>query len=136
MSFANAIQAAIYTRLAAYTALTSVVVGIYDEVPQATDSGANSTYPYVTIGEDSITADSQDDAVGCQGSIVIHTWSRLKGRKQIKTIQGLIFDALSRHELSVTGYSMLTLEWDGEDSFIDADGVTRHGVSTFRILLA
>lgn len=132
MSFCNDIQTAIYQRLSTYPALTAIVSGVYDDVPQA-NGRANDAYPYVTIGDDSLVADAQDDAVGFSGSIVIHSWSISRGRKQIKSIQGEIFNALSRYDLPITTRKLITLEWASDSSFIDADSVTRHGVSTYSI---
>ena len=135
MSFGNGIQSAVYGALTDSTALMSEVVGVYDNVPQAVDSGVSTSFPYVTIGEDVITEWNTDDSQGCVGSITIHTWSRAKGRKETKAIQGLIRAALARQELTVTGFTFVTVEYEGEQSFLDADGETRHGVSTFRITL-
>lgn len=135
MSYGNAIQSAIYTRLKAYAPLNAVVTGVYDNVPQAIDSGSVTAFPYVTIGEDVIVEWDTDDSLGANATITVHTWSRKAGRKECKAIQGHIQDALARHELSVTGYTMVTIEYEGEESFLDFDGETRHGVSTFRLYL-
>lgn len=135
MSYGNAIQKAIYDTLTAYSPLMAVVTGVYDNVPQAIDSGSVTAFPYVTIGEDVIVEWDTDDSLGANATITVHTWSRTAGRKECKTIQGHIFDALSRQELTVTGYTLVTIEYEGEESFLDFDGETRHGVSTFRIYL-
>lgn len=135
MSYANDIQKAIYDALSGNSGLASTVSGVYDNVPQAIDSGANSAFPYVTIGEDVLTPWDTDNSVGVSCSITIHVWSRSKGRKQVKTIQGLIYDILHRADLSVTGYAFVTLEFDSEQSMLDPDGQTQHGVQTFRLVM-
>lgn len=135
MGISTAIQTAIYGRLSTYAPLMSVVVGVYDAVPQAADSGASNAFPYVTIGEDSPVSFADDCEVGADASIVIHSWSRHSGRKEVKQIQGLIFDALSRYDITVQGFDAIALEWESDQSFMDADGKTRHGVSTYRILM-
>lgn len=135
MSFGVAVQTAIYARLAGYSPLMAVVKKVYDLPPQQRDPGDSSIFPYVTIGEDIVTAWPMDDSVGGSISIVINTWSRERGKKQCKTIQGLLFDALSRYELTVSGYTAVTVEYEGEQSFIDVDGLTMHGVSTFRLIV-
>lgn len=135
MSFGIAIQTAIYDTLSAYAPLTALVTGIYDDVPQAADSGAGSAFPYVTIGEDVHQDWSTDTSLGDDATITVHTWSRYRGRKQTKEIQGAIYDALTRVDLVVTGYKMVAIDFIDEQSFVDTDGLTRHGVSTFRVIL-
>lgn len=132
MSFGNAIQAAIYTALNGATAVTAPV---YDDVPQPDDAGSAAQFPYITIGEDVLDQWDTDDSQGCTGTITIHTWSRAAGRKEVKTLQGAIYDTLARANIAVSGYTLVTLEWVGDQSFLDYDGKTRHGVSTYRIIL-
>ena len=135
MSYGNAIQQAIYTTLTGYAPLMAVVTGVYDNVPQAIDSGSATAFPYVTIGEDVIVEWDTDDSLGANATVTVHTWSRKAGRKECKAIQSHIFDALARKEISVSGYTLVTIEFEGEETFLDFDGETRHGVSTFRIYI-
>lgn len=129
MSRGNAIQAAIYTRLSGYAPLSGVYV--YDGVPQ----NATPYYPSITIGEDIATAWDTDEKLGAEIIVAVHVWSRSAGRQECKNIQGHIFDAMARYELTVTGYKMVTIEFEGEESFLEPDGETRHGVSKFRVYL-
>jgi len=135
MSFALAVQVAVYERLSAYSPLAALIKGVYDSVPQPNDSGSGADFPYVTIGDDSIVEWSDDTRSGADILINIHTWSRARGRKETKTIQGLIFDALHRYNLTVADYHNVGIDFENEQSFIDADGLTRHGVSVFRIII-
>lgn len=135
MSFGIAIQQAIYGQLIGHAPLMALVTDVYDDVPQALDSGAASAFPYVTIGEDVHQDWSTDTSLGDDATITIHTWSRYRGRKETKQIQGAIYDALTRVDLSVTGYKMVAIDFVDEQSFVDTDGLTRHGVSTFRVIL-
>ena len=134
MSFGNAIQAAVYTVLSADTAIGALAT-VYDDVPQPDDAGSGADFPYIVIGEDTLNAWDTDDSLGCEASITVHVWSRQAGRKQTKELQGLIYDALTRQEIAVSGYTLITLEWVSDQSFLDFDGRTRHGVSTFNITL-
>ena len=43
-------------------------------------------YPYVQIGDDSLSDNSTKDLDGNIHSIVIHTWSRYRGDKEAKQI--------------------------------------------------
>lgn len=135
MSFETALQAAIYDLLSADTAISSLVAGVYDDVPQGSDTGSSADFPYITIGEAVHTAWDTDTSRGDDASITVHVWSRYPGRAETKQIQGAIYDALHRSNLAVTGYATVGVDWEQSESFLDTDGETRHGVQTFRILL-
>lgn len=126
MSFSLAIQAAIYQRLTNYAPLN---VPIYDDVPQG------AAFPYITIGDDTLTEWDQDACLGADATLTLHVWSRERGRKQTKQIQGLLYDALHRYPLTVNGAHAVDCLWEMSESFLDPDGHTRHGVSRFRITL-
>lgn len=130
MGFETAIQAAVYQCLQ-NNANLAILVGdrIYDSVPQTT------AFPYVTIGEDIHTAWDTNYELGSSASITIHTWSRYRGVKETKEIQGLIYAALNRTTLTADDYDIISVDSEGSQSFLDADGLTRHGVSTFRVLI-
>jgi hypothetical protein len=46
---------------------------------------------------------------------------------------GDIYDSLHRASLTVTGYDVVGIDQELSETFIDADGLTRHGVQRFRI---
>jgi len=130
MSFESAIQTTVYTVLN-----TALSVSVYDNVPQPSDGGSKTDYPYITIGEDVLTVWDTATESGTSASITVHTWSRAKGRKETKDLQGLIYSALHKQALSVSGYQFIGCDWESSQSFLDSDGDTRHGIQTFRILI-
>lgn len=123
------LQSAIYTRLN-----DQLSVPVYDAVPQAVDAGDNSAFPYVTIGDDSSSEFDTDTSVGFDTDCTIHVWSRYRGRREVKEIQKAIYDALHLYDLPVSGYHTVMVLFETADSFMDADGITRHGVMVFRIV--
>lgn len=129
MSFETAVQTVIFSALNTDAPLNLVVTGVYDSVPQ------QEQFPYVTIGEDVIVEWDTVSNVGASASITIHTWSRARGRAEVKEIQGIIYEALHRKEFSIAGFDVVATDFISSQSFMDADGLTRHGVSTFRILI-
>jgi hypothetical protein len=135
VSFGTALQTAIFQRLSTYAPIAAVVKGVYDNVPQPHDAGKDADYPYVVIGEDTVNEWDTDTDTGAEVVVTIHTWSRKRGRLETKTIQGFLYNALHRFDLSVTGYHNVGIDWESDQSFLDADGKTRHGVSMFRIML-
>lgn len=127
MSFETAVQTAIYQALSGNAALAALVTGVYDNVPQGT------AFPYVSIGQDVHNEWDTDTTQGSDCSITIHVWSRKRGRKEVKAIQAAIYDVLHRADLTQSGYKIDNLMWENSQSFMDADGKTRHGVQTFRM---
>jgi hypothetical protein len=140
LSFEIAVQTAIFNKLNAYAPLKSLLVGdgIYDFVPQKENDcfeWSDKQFPFVTIGEAIHTEFDTFTSLGDQVVATIHTWSRDRGRKQIKELQGHIYDALHRKELTYTGFDIISCDRQGSESFRDADGLTYHGVQTFGILI-
>lgn len=135
MSFDYPVQQAIYGVLSNDAPLLALVAGVYDDVPQAEDAGDPVAFPYVTLGEDIATDWSTDTDSGADVTVTIHTWSRYYGRKETKQIQGAVYDALHRASLNIGGQHFVMIDFLQSNSFIDADGKTRHGVQTFRLLL-
>ena len=135
MGYETEIQAAIYSALSGDSTLMASVTGVYDDVPQSGDPGDGSAFPYITIGEASHLEWDTDTELGADVTVTIHVWSRHRGRKEVKEIQGHIYRLLHRASLIISGYNLVGVDWIQSDSFMDADGLTRHGVQTFRITI-
>lgn len=126
MSFETTLQKAVYDTLSAYVPLTA---NIYDDVPQDSD------FPYVVVGDDAHADWSTDTELGVTAVVTVHTWSRARGKKETKELQGHIYDALNRATLAASGYNFVSIDLVSSESFIDADGLTRHGVQTFNAII-
>jgi len=125
-----AVQQAVYARLN-----SQLSVPVYDHVPQPADSGDDSMFPYVAIGDDTGIEWDTDTSDGWEITLTIHSWSRTRGRLEVKTLQGEIWDALHRHDLAVQGYRTVFCYSEFSETFLEADGLTRHGVQRFRIVI-
>lgn len=123
MSAEFEIQKAVFAKLSALS------YPVYDDVPD------NAAAPYVVIGDDTLIEFDSDGISGFEATVTIHTWSTYRGKKQIKEMQGAIYDLLHRAELIVSGYNFIGCDSEYSESLLDADGVTRHGVQRFRILI-
>jgi len=135
MGFSTEVQTAIYDLLAADAPLLALVVGIYDAVPQAEDSGSTTDFPYITIGEDILNSIDTDDLNIMDCSITIHTWSRYRGRKEIKEIQDQVYSVLQKKDFIQNSFKFVNIDHSSATSFLDADGQTRHGVQEFNLLI-
>lgn len=115
------IQAAIYAKVSA------IGWPVYDHVPQETE------FPYIVIGDDTSTPWDTDDSIGSETTCTIHVWSRHRGRKEVKEIMRTVYEALHRQEVSIIGGALVECQAEFQESFMDPDGLTRHGVIRFRL---
>jgi|688.fasta_scaffold171439_4 hypothetical protein len=127
-----AVQGAVYTKLIAGTSFTNLVgTRLYDHVPVSTDP---ATFPYVEIGESTGESFDTKTELGFESTVVLHTWSRYRGRKETKQIQAAIYGLLHRGTLSVTGFTHINSEHEFTEVFSDPDGLTYHGIQRFRVV--
>ena len=117
------IQAAIFEQVATLGYPT------YDHVPQ------DSAFPYIVIGDDTSVPFDTDNSVGTETTCTIHVWSRHLGRKQVKQIFGELYALLNRAEFPIIGGALVECQAEFEESFLDSDGLTRHGVMRFRLVV-
>ena len=137
MTPSNALQAAIYTRLTGFSALTALVTGMYDFVPD------DAAPPYVVIGDDTAIDWSTKTSNGWDATLTIHVWDFEKtGRKSVKTIMSAIYDALHQQEASITvsGFNLILIRFEFEQTFQDASAEGQgnefyHGVQRYRALI-
>ncbi len=130
------LQKAIYAVLRADAALI-VLAGdkaspeqtrIYDRIEQDSD------FPYLQIGETTALDWDTKSTDGMEQTIVIHSWSRYSGQKEVKQIMGAVVDAIDQATLSLTGHTLILIRFEFADTFMDQDGRTHHGVQRFRAL--
>ena len=91
---------------------------------------------YVVIGNDTHIEWDTDDEIGWESTVTIHAWDNdnsTRGFAAVKGLMGDIYSSLHRAELDVQGYNFIGCSFEFSDTFIDADGLTRHGVMRFRI---
>jgi Protein of unknown function (DUF3168) len=101
---------------------------VFDHVPQG------SPFPYLAIGSVSaIPFDTKTEA-GLDQNLTIHSWSRYRGLKETKDIMAAVFAVLDGQSLAVTGHTLVLLRFEFATTFVDDDGLTRHGVQRFRAL--
>ncbi len=126
------LQQAVYAALRADSTLQALTgatpARVFDHVPQDSD------FPYVVIGE-ATTADWDTKTEdGMNQTLMIHSWSRHRGLKEVKLMMAAVVDALDRQALSTTGHTLVQLRFEFSDTFLDQDGLTRHGVQRLRAL--
>jgi hypothetical protein len=115
---------------AIYNALDSALAcGVYDFVPDGT------AYPYVVVGSDTAIEFDTDDTNGLEVTVTIHAWSQYAGMYEVAVIMDSIYDALHNADLYVSGYNIVSCLQEYSETMTESDGLTRHGVQRFRILM-
>lgn len=131
--FFNPLQVALYDRLSTELA----PLAVYDSPPHQPDGRPNADFPYVTIGDDTLLPFDTDTSLGVSATITLHVWSRYPGKKEAKTIMGLIYTTLHRQAatLVAVGYSFVDCLYEFGEIIEEVDGKTRHGVCRYRIIM-
>lgn len=128
-------QRAIFEALKNSEPLAELITGVYDDAPQAIDSGAAAAFPYITVGDANVVEHDTDTSTGARLSCVVHAWDRSRGREKLKEIQGQIYNVLHRAKITVYCYDLVDIHFLTSDSFLDSDGKTRHGTQTFELIV-
>ena len=123
--YAVAVQTAVYDALNGNSSLTSSVSGIYDFVPEST------SFPYVKVGDQTMVEDGTKDKKGSDFTLMVHTFSRYRGSKEIKEIMSLVYDILHESSLTISG-AMNNMRFEFSDIIKESDGLTTHGVQRFK----
>lgn len=123
------LQAAVYGKLAASSALLALVSGVYDEVPEP------APYPYVSIGSITEFPDDAHDAQGLEATIVLHVWSKAPGFAESYAIFAALDAALDRASLTVAGFQDVTIKHVQHQAMKDPEPGVRHINAEYRVTL-
>lgn len=135
MAGSYALQIAVFDALSADSELDSLVVGIYDNQDQIPNPESDSSFPVLTISTGTINPWDDDLKKGGDSSVEVHTWSRARHALEAKQIMDAVYNVLHRGTLSITGWRFVDCDIETQiDPQRDPDGITRHGVQTFRIV--
>lgn len=122
------IQTAVFERLNNHSSLNGM---IYDAVPD------NTSQPYITIGEISVSQWDTNDIAGAEVEINVHTWvsnQLTRGRKTCKEYMEIIHGLLDNYDLDIDGHNCVLLRHEFSNTDLDPDGITYHGTQRFRML--
>jgi hypothetical protein len=117
---------AIITKLRSDETLSSLVSGIFDDVPQG------QPFPFIVIGEMSETPFSTFGRSGRTSSITVNILSQYKGFKEATGIYAQVNQLLDGQELTLGGYALISLRFT-TSQFIK-DGETRHIPAVYEVI--
>jgi len=123
------LQKSIFNALDGDSTLQNLVTDVYDFVPE------NTAFPYVKVGEETSIDNGTKTLQGNEHTLVIHTFSRYRGSKEVKEIMSRIYALLHESSLSVTGASLVNLRFEFSDVIKENDGFTSHGLQRFRAVV-
>lgn len=126
----DALQAAVYAAISdEFDTSGPAAVRVFDHVPQT------EAYPYVAIGDGSVSDWGTKDSVGTEQTIAIEIWSRYRGRKEAHGIAARIYDQLHEQPLTVAGQQCVLCRFESEERIREADGLTYRVALRYRVLL-
>jgi len=123
------LQKSIFNALDGDSTLQNLVTDVYDFVPE------NTAFPYVKVGEETSLDNGTKTLQGNEHTLVIHTFSRYRGSKEVKEIMSRIYALLHESSLSVSGASLVNLRFEFSDVIKENDGFTSHGLQRFRAVV-
>jgi hypothetical protein len=127
------LQKAIYSRLSGGSITDEnddAITGVFDDVPEGT------AYPYVVMGEETATNIGVKDKDMHEYTQTIHVWSQYRGLRDVKEIMEQIYTLLNDYSITVSGASAITLRHEFQTVLLEDDGITRHGIMRFRVVVS
>lgn len=125
-SVSSELQIAIYDALRADADVSSIVDDrIYDGVP------SDRKFPYVSFGPSDSVNDHLEGVDATTETMQLDVWSRDQGRlRPCKDLCDAVRVALDLAELDLVVNAAVVVRVQGVRVFLDADGMTAHGVVT------
>ena len=125
-----AVQQALYVKLTGDAALTALITGVYDFVPE------DVAFPYLVIGEAIETPDNSHDRYGWQTVVTLHVWTRSRGHAKGLGIGKRITQLLDHQPLTVTGFDHVASRFEFSQPLTDPEppGDIRHLILRYRVV--
>jgi hypothetical protein len=122
-----ALQKAVFAALVADAEVAATIGDrIHDAPPR------NVAFPYATFGDARIGDWSTGTEEGVEHRLILHVWSRERGKAECWAILEAIRAALQDAALDLDGHALVNLRFEAADVGQDRDGITWHGVARFR----
>lgn len=125
----NSYQAAIYQALKT----SQVDILVEGRIGQVADNSAG--YPYIWLTDDNDDW-SEKTGNGLSVNLEVHIGSRYNGDKEVNTISKAVYNALHNTDLVLDGALLVLCQFTGSTQLFDTDGVTRHRVVKFNLLVS
>lgn len=127
MSLFNDYVKAVYAKLNATSGLT----GIVSESLNDTDS-----FPKIWLEDGGADDWSNKDDNGLEAFVNLHVGSQKEGTKEIRGLMDKCHGALHNVDLVLANGQSVLCQFVRHDVVIDSDGITRHGIMRFKLLVS
>ena len=118
---------AIYNRLTADPALTDDVTGVYDHVPEGT------AFPYITIGNVTVSRWGAHDRFGARSTVTVHVWSAFLGREEVSRLVDHLMRLLDHQPLTIDGHATVSVRHEQTVMLRQTDPDVRHAAVRFAV---
>jgi hypothetical protein len=125
LSASAELQKLIYDTLRAKPEIMGLVGGVYDRVPTE-PFGAKTAY--VSFGPSDVVDDGADCIRSGIHTFQIDVWSKAVGQVEAKQIVDLMHRALHDRDFDLAENALVSTRVGLRRVFLDADGLTTHGV--------
>ena len=130
----NALQQGLYSKLTADAALMALAEAVWSpKAPQADDGELIGPFPYVVIPQMNASPFDTDGSNGGNVVVQIDGYSRNSSGLEIGELQGLVYSALHKRTLSITGAHFIDCLHEGTSYGYEDAGKTRRFVSLYRV---
>lgn len=127
MSLFNDYFKAVYVALDATTGLTGII----------SESLSNADpFPKIWIEDGGADDWSNKDDNGLEAFVNLHVGSQKEGTKEIRGLMDKCHSALHNVDLVLANGQSVLCQFVRHDVVIDSDGVTRHGIMRFKLLVS
>ena len=127
MSLFNDYVKAVYAKLNATSGLT----GIVSESLNDTDS-----FPKIWLEDGGADDWSNKDDDGLDAIVNLHIGSRYRGTKELRELMSKCHTALHFVDLTLANGQSVLCQFTRHDIVTDSDGITRHGIMRFNLLIS
>ena len=127
MSLFNDYFKAVYVALDATTGLTGII----------SESLSNADpFPKIWIEDGGADDWSNKDDNGLEAFVNLHVGSQKEGTKEIRGLMDKCHSALHNVDLVLANGQSVLCQFLRHDVVIDSDGITRHGIMRFKLLVS
>lgn len=123
------LQGALFATLSGAIFLNAAEVPVYDYVPHEA-----TNFPYINLGEIEVLPWDTKNKDGQEHLVTIHSWSQYRGYKELKDVMDGVRNLLHHSNITVSRHQVVLIRCDFEQTMLDPDNITRHGVQRFRVL--
>jgi hypothetical protein len=128
------LQQSIYDALTGDVTLMALITGVFADVVQPNLPENDANFPYVVIGQDTLSPFDTKTDNGTNALCQIDVWSRQNNLTEAKNVGTAVYDVLQKGSLTISGAHHILTRAVGQAYSTDPDGHTKRGLLTFTVM--